>query len=55
MFDSSPIDQADEYGRNLLSKKQLSEVEKFNLLRKDFYLRCGKQSRWEAAHFQRGL
>ena len=33
MFDSSPIDQADEYGRNLLSKNQLSEVEKFNLLR----------------------
>ena len=33
MFDSSPIDQADEYGRNLLSRNQLSEVEKFNLLR----------------------
>ena len=33
MFESSPIDQADSYGRDLLSRGKFSEVEKFNLLR----------------------
>jgi hypothetical protein len=33
MWEYAPVDQADEYGRNLLSRNRLSEVEKFNLLR----------------------
>ena len=33
MWDSSPVDQADEYGRNLLARKIFTDVEKFNLLR----------------------
>ena len=33
MWDSSPADQAHEYGRNLLARNRFSEVEKFNLLR----------------------
>ena len=33
MWDSSPSDQADAYGRNLLERNKFSEVEKFNLLR----------------------
>lgn len=33
MWDSSPVDQADEYGRNLLARKRFTDVEKFNLLR----------------------
>ena len=33
MWDTSPVDQADEYGRNLLAKKRFTDVEKFNLLR----------------------
>ena len=33
MWDTSSVDQADEYGRNLLAKKRFTDVEKFNLLR----------------------
>ena len=33
MFESSPVDQADSYGRDLLSRGKFSEIEKFNLLR----------------------
>jgi hypothetical protein len=33
MWGSSPVDQADAYGRNLLAKNKLTGVEKFNLLR----------------------
>lgn len=33
MWDSQPVDQADAYGRNLLSRANLTEVEKFHLLR----------------------
>lgn len=33
MWESSPADQADAYGRKLLERKKFSEVEKFNLLR----------------------
>lgn len=33
MWDSQPIDQADSYGRELLSRGKFTDVEKFNLLR----------------------
>jgi hypothetical protein len=33
MWDSQPLDQADSYGRELLSRGKFTEIEKFNLLR----------------------
>ena len=33
MWESQAVDQADEYGRNLLLRNKFSDVEKFNLLR----------------------
>ena len=33
MFESSPVDQDDSYGRELLSQGKFTDVEKFNLLR----------------------
>jgi hypothetical protein len=36
MWESPPIDQADAYGKDSLSKAKLNEVEKFHLLREIF-------------------